>query len=125
MASCDSRYCIFFFWVPFFLCCINKEKKGQKKVRIKRKHFDSNRFRKIQHLLQTRPKIHLLSDCPRVQGRLQVYDYIHYLENATEPLSHYVHLPFCRSACYFCGCNVVFTSKEGKLSQYIEYLKKR
>ncbi|HEY9190784.1 MAG TPA: oxygen-independent coproporphyrinogen III oxidase [Sulfurovum sp.] len=53
------------------------------------------------------------------------YDaYIHYLENSKEKLSLYVHLPFCRSACYFCGCNVVFTSKEAKLSRYIEYLKK-
>ena len=51
-------------------------------------------------------------------------DYINYLENSTEPLSLYIHLPFCRSACYFCGCNVVFTSKEEKLSQYIQYLKK-
>jgi len=53
------------------------------------------------------------------------YDtYINFLENSTEKLSLYVHLPFCRSACYFCGCNVVFTSKEEKLSRYIEYLKK-
>ena len=51
-------------------------------------------------------------------------DYIHYLENSKEKLSLYVHLPFCRSACYFCGCNVVFTSKEEKLSAYIGYLKK-
>jgi oxygen-independent coproporphyrinogen-3 oxidase len=53
------------------------------------------------------------------------YDrYIEFLENSTQKLSLYVHLPFCRSACYFCGCNVVFTSKESKLSRYIEYLKK-
>ena len=53
------------------------------------------------------------------------YDrYLKYLENGTEKLSLYIHLPFCRSACYFCGCNVVFTSKEEKLSRYIEYLKK-
>jgi len=53
------------------------------------------------------------------------YDtYIDFLENSTEKLSLYVHLPFCRSACYFCGCNVVFTSKEEKLSRYIDYLKK-
>ncbi len=51
-------------------------------------------------------------------------DYIGALENGTEKLSIYVHLPFCRSACYFCGCNVVFTSKEEKLSRYVEYLKK-
>ena len=53
------------------------------------------------------------------------YDnYINYLESGDEKLSLYIHLPFCRSACYFCGCNVVFTSKEGKLSQYVEFLKK-
>jgi len=53
------------------------------------------------------------------------YDtYIKHLEEGTEKISLYIHLPFCRSACYFCGCNVVFTSKEEKLSTYIEYLKK-
>ncbi|BAF69478.1 oxygen-independent coproporphyrinogen III oxidase [Nitratiruptor sp. SB155-2] len=40
------------------------------------------------------------------------------------PLSLYFHLPFCRSACYFCGCNVVFTSKEDKKERYISYLQK-
>ena len=39
-------------------------------------------------------------------------------------LSLYFHLPFCRSACYFCGCNVVFTSKEDKKDRYIGYLQK-
>jgi oxygen-independent coproporphyrinogen-3 oxidase len=33
-------------------------------------------------------------------------------------------MPFCRSACYFCGCNTIFTSKEDKKVRYIEYLKK-
>ncbi|MBD3790330.1 MAG: oxygen-independent coproporphyrinogen III oxidase [Campylobacterales bacterium] len=51
-------------------------------------------------------------------------EYLHALENEKGKLSIYVHLPFCRSACYFCGCNVVFTSKEEKLSRYVEYLKK-
>ena len=39
-------------------------------------------------------------------------------------LSLYIHMPFCRSACYFCGCNTIFTSKEDKKVKYIEYLKK-
>ncbi len=51
-------------------------------------------------------------------------EYIKFLEDEQELISIYIHLPFCRSACYFCGCNVVFTSKEDKLSRYIEYLKK-
>ncbi len=53
------------------------------------------------------------------------YDkYIEYLRSGTNQISIYIHLPFCRSACYFCGCNVVYTSKEEKLSRYVEYLKK-
>jgi len=51
--------------------------------------------------------------------------YIELLETpSVDQLSLYVHLPFCRSACYFCGCNVVFTSKEDKLLEYVDYLKK-
>ena len=40
------------------------------------------------------------------------------------PLSLYIHIPFCRSACYFCGCNVIFTSKEDKKEKYLSYLEK-
>ncbi|MEA3290190.1 MAG: oxygen-independent coproporphyrinogen III oxidase [Campylobacterota bacterium] len=45
-------------------------------------------------------------------------------QNDDRPLSLYIHIPFCRSACYFCGCNVIFTSKEDKKVKYLEYLKK-
>ncbi len=54
-------------------------------------------------------------------------DFLKQLEESNKknrPLSLYFHLPFCRSACYFCGCNVVFTSKDDKKTRYIEYLKK-
>jgi len=50
--------------------------------------------------------------------------YIKHLDSGKNQISIYIHLPFCRSACYFCGCNVVFTSKEQRLSDYIIYLKK-
>jgi len=45
-------------------------------------------------------------------------------QDSSRPLSLYFHLPFCRSACYFCGCSVIFTSKEDKKVEYIKYLKK-
>ena len=45
-------------------------------------------------------------------------------QDASRPLSLYFHLPFCRNACYFCGCNVVFTSKEEKMLRYVDYLKR-
>ncbi|MDD5159109.1 MAG: oxygen-independent coproporphyrinogen III oxidase [Sulfuricurvum sp.] len=43
-------------------------------------------------------------------------------QDPSRPLSLYFHLPFCKNACYFCGCNVVFTSKEDKKERYIDYL---
>ncbi len=45
-------------------------------------------------------------------------------QDKKRPLSLYFHLPFCRSACYFCGCNVVYTSKDEKKVRYINYLEK-
>ena len=51
-------------------------------------------------------------------------DYILRLKTSKKPLSLYFHLPFCRSACYFCGCNVIYTAKTEKIDQYIDYLKK-
>ncbi|MDD5372005.1 MAG: oxygen-independent coproporphyrinogen III oxidase [Sulfurimonas sp.] len=53
-------------------------------------------------------------------------EYIKKLEqqDPSRPLSLYFHLPFCKNACYFCGCNVVFTSKEDKMVRYIDYLKR-
>ncbi len=53
-------------------------------------------------------------------------EYIKKLESqdSSRPLSLYFHLPFCKNACYFCGCNVVFTSKEEKMQRYVDYMKK-
>ena len=40
------------------------------------------------------------------------------------PLSVYVHLPFCDTLCYYCGCNKVVTRNHGKSAKYIKYLEK-
>ena len=39
-----------------------------------------------------------------------------------EPLSLYVHLPFCRERCTFCGCNVIITQKPGVADAYLDDL---
>jgi oxygen-independent coproporphyrinogen-3 oxidase len=41
-----------------------------------------------------------------------------------QPLSVYVHLPFCRSLCHYCACNKIITRDRSKSSQYIKYLEK-
>src|SRR5262245_20004451 len=41
-----------------------------------------------------------------------------------EPLSVYVHLPFCRERCSFCGCNVIITQKPGVADAYLDDLER-
>lgn len=40
------------------------------------------------------------------------------------PLSLYVHLPFCRSLCYFCGCNKKVTQHDKHGVAYLERLRR-
>ena len=40
------------------------------------------------------------------------------------PLSIYVHLPFCREMCRFCGCNVVATHDRTRADAYLDALEK-
>lgn len=40
----------------------------------------------------------------------------------TEPLSLYVHLPFCEERCAYCGCAVIATKRHDIAAIYLEYL---
>lgn len=41
---------------------------------------------------------------------------------ANEPLSIYVHLPFCARMCLFCGCSVEITRRPDKVASYLDAL---
>jgi len=41
---------------------------------------------------------------------------------AREPLSLYLHLPFCEERCAFCGCNVVITKDRAVTAEYLDAL---
>ena len=51
-----------------------------------------------------------------------------YRENAVAsnasgvPLSLYVHIPFCHTLCYYCGCNKIVTRNQDRVSRYMEML---
>ena len=55
-------------------------------------------------------------------------EYISVLENTLsgndEPISLYVHIPFCNVICYYCGCNKVITKDTRKADEYLTYLEK-
>ena len=39
-----------------------------------------------------------------------------------EPLSLYVHIPYCHEICWYCGCNTGAANKAGRLMAYLEAL---
>jgi oxygen-independent coproporphyrinogen-3 oxidase len=46
--------------------------------------------------------------------------YGHALERAGDCLSLYMHLPFCREMCTFCGCNMVVLRKRSQIDDYLD-----
>lgn len=40
------------------------------------------------------------------------------------PLSLYFHIPFCESACWFCGCNVIISHRKDVSRRYLDYVYK-
>ncbi|WP_076419458.1 oxygen-independent coproporphyrinogen III oxidase [Colwellia sp. UCD-KL20] len=45
-------------------------------------------------------------------------------QSPNRELSLYIHIPFCHSLCYYCGCNKVITRHRSKADTYLEYLAK-
>jgi oxygen-independent coproporphyrinogen III oxidase len=42
---------------------------------------------------------------------------------APKPLSVYVHIPFCKSLCYYCACNKIITHNTERAAEYLDWLK--
>jgi oxygen-independent coproporphyrinogen-3 oxidase len=56
-------------------------------------------------------------------------DYCEWVSNSNNdpiptPLSLYLHIPFCDTICYYCGCSKIVTKDKNKAPAYIELLKK-
>ena len=83
-------------------------------------------FDKFSKYSKPGPRYTSYPTAPEFHEGFGAKEYVDILEkhDKKRPISLYFHLPFCRSACYFCGCNVVYTSKEDKKERYIDYLEK-
>ena len=83
-------------------------------------------FDKFAKYSKPGPRYTSYPTAPEFHSGFGAKEYVEILgkQDKKRPLSLYFHLPFCRSACYFCGCNVVYTSKEDKKERYIDYLEK-
>ena len=45
--------------------------------------------------------------------------------SSSAPLSLYVHIPFCESLCYYCGCNKIITKHHERAGEYLDALETR
>jgi oxygen-independent coproporphyrinogen-3 oxidase len=41
-----------------------------------------------------------------------------------EPLSLYVHVPFCATLCFYCACNKVVTRDRSRGTRYVRYVER-
>lgn len=57
-------------------------------------------------------------------GAQLLVDALRHRPASDQPLSLYVHLPFCSTVCYYCGCNKVITKDHQKSSRYLDYLER-
>ncbi len=53
-------------------------------------------------------------------GPLDQADYRDWLRGVApgEPLSVYLHIPFCKSLCWYCGCHTAVTRSTGRIERY-------
>lgn len=45
-------------------------------------------------------------------------------QSSSRFLCLYIHIPFCHSLCYYCGCNKIVTRHQHKADIYLDYLEK-
>ena len=65
------------------------------------------------------PAVHFDSRlAPEIPGQIQANN------RSARDLSLYFHLPFCKSLCWYCGCNNVVTRQKGQSAVYLAYLEK-
>jgi oxygen-independent coproporphyrinogen III oxidase len=82
----------------------------------------------IGKMTQQGPRYTSYPTADRFNGSFQMGDYLHAVSQirtsgARNPLSLYIHIPFCESLCYYCGCNKIITRNHDKADTYLVYLK--
>ncbi|MEH6526677.1 MAG: oxygen-independent coproporphyrinogen III oxidase [Sneathiella sp.] len=72
-------------------------------------------------LSQSVPRYTSYPTAPHFSSRIDARTYRRWLEelNADKPLSIYVHVPFCRKMCWYCGCHTKVTAKYEPIAKYV------
>jgi oxygen-independent coproporphyrinogen-3 oxidase len=88
--------------------------------------FDAPLIRKLNQL---GPRYTSYPTADRFSGAFGISDYQQAVDSVRavgdkNPLSLYLHIPFCDTVCYYCGCNKIVTKDRSKAVVYLDYLKR-
>lgn len=83
----------------------------------------------IGKLSQQGPRYTSYPTADRFTAGFRVGDYLQAVNEVRalgvrNPLSLYLHIPFCEKLCYYCACNKVVTKHHSKAAEYLTYLKR-
>lgn len=73
---------------------------------------------------QAVPRYTSYPTAPHFTPNVESDDYAKWLSQleAGDPLSLYLHVPYCRALCWYCGCNMKLASKKSPMSDYAKTL---
>ncbi|MGO9674545.1 MAG: oxygen-independent coproporphyrinogen III oxidase [Methylocella sp.] len=80
-------------------------------------NFDTYAKRAVPRYTSYPTAPHFAADFPQVTYR----DWLAGLDPA-EPISLYLHVPFCQQQCWYCGCNMKLTARYAPVAAYVEDL---
>jgi oxygen-independent coproporphyrinogen-3 oxidase len=88
--------------------------------------FDADLIRRLD---RNGPRYTSYPSADRFVDSFDAGAYRAHLENygtgaVVRPLSLYVHIPFCSTVCFYCGCNKVITRNRARAVQYLGYLQR-
>ncbi|MDX1638132.1 MAG: oxygen-independent coproporphyrinogen III oxidase [Balneolaceae bacterium] len=55
---------------------------------------------------------------------VRLFAYLEHRNRRPRPISLYIHIPFCFSLCWYCGCTKVITKDQDRGDLYLNYLEK-
>jgi oxygen-independent coproporphyrinogen-3 oxidase len=86
--------------------------------------FDLSMIRKYD---KAGPRYTSYPTAPMFHAGIGALDYASTLKRVADddaPLSLYIHIPFCNTVCYYCGCNKIVTKQYDRAAPYLELLLK-
>ncbi len=77
-----------------------------------------------RYATQTVPRYTSYPTAPHFSDAVDGAEYARWLGDLdpAKPVSLYLHVPFCRQLCWYCGCNMKLATRQEPIAQYLDTL---